>query len=106
VYRPSTGSRRTTAVLSDLVLPQPGERAVHGNASFQGSYVVRVASQAAANGLGIALLHSHPDGVGWQGLSGVDRDTEQSYARVAETITGHPLVGMTLAGDGTWSART
>jgi hypothetical protein len=38
-------------------------------------------------------------------MSGSDQDTEQSYARVAETITGHPLVGMTLAGDTTWSAR-
>lgn len=106
LYRPSTGSRRTTALVADLVLPLPGERKVHGNASFQGSYVVRAASLAAANGFGIALLHSHPGGVGWQGMSCADRDTERSYARVAETITGLPLVGMTLAGDGTWSART
>jgi hypothetical protein len=106
VYRPSTGSRRTTALLADLVLPELGERTVHGNASFQGSYVVRAASLAAANDLGVALLHSHPGGIGWQGMSSVDRDTERSYARVAETITGQPLVGMTLAGDRTWSART
>jgi hypothetical protein len=106
VYRPSTGARRTTALLADLVLPEADERAVHGNASFQGSYVVRAASLAAADGLGVALLHSHPDGTGWQGMSGPDRDTERSYARVAETITGQPLVGMTLASDRTWSART
>ena len=106
LYRPSTGSRRTTALLADLVLPLPGERTVHGTASFQGSYVVRAASLAAANDLGVALLHSHPGGIGWQGMSGVDRDTERSYAHVAEIITGQPLVGMTLAGDRTWSART
>ncbi|MEC3978717.1 ThiF family adenylyltransferase [Amycolatopsis sp. H20-H5] len=106
LYRPSTGSRRTTALLAGLVLPLPGERTVHGTASFQGSYVVRAASLAAANDLGVALLHSHPGGIGWQGMSRVDRDTERSYAHVAEIITGQPLIGMTLAGDRTWSART
>jgi hypothetical protein len=106
LYARSTGLRRVTAVLSELVLPLPGERRVHGNASFQGSYVVRAASRAAADGLGIALLHSHPGGAGWQGMSRSDHETEMSYARVAETITGLPLAGMTLAGDRTWSART
>lgn len=105
-YAPSTGAHRATAVLADLVLPFDDERSVHGNASFSGSYVVRAASQAAAQGLGIALMHSHPQSTGWQSMSGADRETEQSYARVAETITGHPFVGMTLAGDTTWSARS
>ncbi|WP_200215489.1 ThiF family adenylyltransferase [Micromonospora coerulea] len=104
-YAPSTGERRTTGVLTDLVLPLDGERSVHGNASFSGRYVVRAASQAAEHGRGIALLHSHPESTGWQEMSGVDRDTEHSYARVAETITGHPLVGLTVAADATWSAR-
>jgi hypothetical protein len=104
-YQPATGNRRTTAVLTDLVHPLEGERSVHGNASFSGRYVVRAASQAAAQGLGVALMHSHPQGTGWQGMSGADRQTEHSYARVAKTITGHPLVGMTLAADNTWSAR-
>jgi molybdopterin/thiamine biosynthesis adenylyltransferase len=105
-YSPSTGVARTTAVLGSLVLPLDGERQVHGNASFSGSYVVRAASEAAAQGLGVALMHSHPQGLGWQGMSSADHETEQSFARVAETITGYPLVGLTLAGDRTWSART
>jgi molybdopterin/thiamine biosynthesis adenylyltransferase len=105
-YAPSTGDRRTTAVLTDLVLPDDRERRVHGNASFSGRYVVRAASHAAAQGLGIALLHSHPQSTGWQDMSGIDHETEHSYARVAETITGHPLVGLTVAGDATWSARS
>jgi molybdopterin-synthase adenylyltransferase len=105
MYAPSTGERRVTAVLTDLVLPSEGERSVHGNVTFSGSYVVRVASQAAAQGLGVALMHSHPHGVGWQAMSGVDRETEQSYARVVETITRHPFIGMTLAGNTTWSGR-
>lgn len=104
-YAPSTGNRRTSALLTELVLPLEGERTVHGNASFSGSYVVRSASQAASQGLGLALMHSHPQTAGWQGMSGTDRETEHSYARVAETITGLPLVGMTVAGDSTWSAR-
>jgi molybdopterin/thiamine biosynthesis adenylyltransferase len=105
-YAPSTGRLRTTALLTELLLPRAGERQVHGNASFSGQYVVRAASEAAARGLGIALLHSHPIGAGWQAMSGVDRKTEHSYARVAETITGLPLIGMTVAGDSSWSARS
>ena len=49
-YARSSGVRRTTAVVTDLVLPLDGERSVHGNASFSGRYVVRAASLAAAQG--------------------------------------------------------
>ncbi|GIF02284.1 ThiF family adenylyltransferase [Paractinoplanes rishiriensis] len=105
LYSPSTGQARSAAALTRLVLPQSGERSVHGNASFTGQYVVRAASEAAKVGLGIALMHSHPTGTGWQGMSGTDHDTEKSYARVAQTITGLPLLGMTIAGDAAWSAR-
>ena len=87
-YAPSTGNRRTSAVLTELVLPLEGERTVHGNASFSGSYVVRSASQAASQGLGLALMHSHPQTAAWQGMSGTDRETEHSYARVAERSPG------------------
>jgi hypothetical protein len=51
------------------------------------------------------MLHSHPGGSGWQLLSRTDHDTEQGAADIAEEYTGHRLIGMTLAGDGTWSAR-
>ena len=105
-YAPSTGNQRISALLTDLVLPREGERELHGNASFSGRYVVRAATQAASQGLGLALMHSHPQAAGWQGMSGADRETEQSYARVAETITELPLVGMTVAGDSAWSARS
>src|SRR3954466_2795540 len=75
-YAPSTGDQRTSSVLTDLVLPLEGERSVHGNASFSGRYVVTAASQAASQGLGVALMHSHPRTTGWQGMSGADRETE------------------------------
>ncbi|MBC2586916.1 ThiF family adenylyltransferase [Rhodococcus aetherivorans] len=104
-YEVSTGARRITRVLHTVELPRDGERSVHGNATITGSYVLRVAAQAARAGRGLALLHSHPRGVGWQRLSGLDFDAEQSYAGLTQQVTGLPLVGMTLAGDETWSAR-
>jgi hypothetical protein len=106
-YAPSSGSRRWTALLREFVEPWPGERTVHGNVSFTGAYVVRAATQAAAAGFGVAILHSHPRGRGWQHMSAWDADAEQSYAHLCEEITGLPLLGMTLAGvDQAWSART
>jgi hypothetical protein len=105
-YRPSTGVTRTAALLRRLVLPEPGERDVHGNASFTGDYVIRAAADAQQHGEGLVLLHSHPGGARWQGMSSPDRDAESSIANLVREMTGLPLVGMTLAGaDGTWSAR-
>lgn len=105
-YRPSTGATRRTALLRQVNLPEPGEREVHGNATITGDYVLRIAVAAASNGDGVVLLHSHPDGRGWQAMSGPDEDTEASYANLVREITRLPLVGMTLAGrDGAWSAR-
>lgn len=104
-YRPSTGATRRTALVRRVVLPEPGERAVHGNASLGGGYVLRAAALAQEDGCGLVLAHSHPGGRGWQGLSAPDRDAETAYANLAREITGLPLVGMTLAGDQAWSAR-
>ncbi|NTW38291.1 MAG: hypothetical protein HGA44_00150 [Cellulomonadaceae bacterium] len=105
-YRPSTGTERTTALIRSVILPRDGERQVHGTASFTSTYVLRAAAEARARGEGLVLLHSHPQGRGWQGLSRPDRQTESDYQRVAAAFTQQPLLGMTLAGDDTtWSAR-
>lgn len=105
-YTWSTGTGRRAALLREAVLPRDGERFVHGNASFTGAYVLRAATEAAERGEGIVLLHSHPGAVSWQGLSGPDRNTESEYQRVAQAVTGLPLVGMTLGtGAAAWSAR-
>ncbi|SDS41942.1 ThiF family adenylyltransferase [Actinoplanes derwentensis] len=102
----STGAERTTALIRNVVLPRDGERFVHGNAEFTGAYVVRVATEARDRGEGIVLLHSHPGARGWQGLSSPDHNTESEYERVAQAITGMPLLGMTLAtAEQEWSAR-
>jgi hypothetical protein len=105
-YAPSTGSRRFTGVINTFVPPRSGDRAVHGNASITGAYVLRVATEAARRGKGVVLMHSHPTGRGWQPMSTLDTDAERSHAYLVHAITGQPLIGMTLAGDdAAWSAR-
>src|SRR5690348_5418922 len=68
LWYPSQGTERTSALIDEMILPQPGERRVHGNASFEPSYIERVVSLAMKRGAGIAFLHSHL-GPGWQGMS-------------------------------------
>ena len=106
LYRPSAGQRRTTALIQQPLAPREGERAVHGNVTVTGEYILRGAEMASAEQCGLVLLHSHPGGRGWQAMSGPDRDTEASYANLVREMTGLPLVGMTLGGgDRSWSAR-
>lgn len=106
LYSPANGSERQSALLHRVVLPLPGDRAVHGNASFTGDYILRASTEAAREGYGLAILHSHPRGIGWQELSAEDRDAEASYANLVREVTGLPLVGLTLAGiSRSWSAR-
>lgn len=104
-WRPSTGYDRTTALIDRPLLPEPGERHVHGNVSFEAEYALRAAQGAAQDGLGVAFAHSHPPGLGWQRLNRVDQIAEARIANVASELTGLPLVGLTLAGDGSWAGR-
>jgi hypothetical protein len=105
VWKPSRGHTRMTALIADVILPEPGDHAVHGNASFHAQYVERAVGAALERGGGIAFLHSHP-AHGWQGMSNDDIRAETLLAPTALGATGLPLVGLTLAArDGTWSAR-
>lgn len=106
VWRPSAGAERMTAILCDVVLPLDGDRHVHGNASFESGYFLRACNEAVEKGGGIALIHSHPGARRWQQLSDDDFAAESRHAAQAVQITGHPLVGLTLAGaSGGYSAR-
>lgn len=105
IWHPSAGRTRLTALISSIIRPVEGDREVHGNASFNAQYLMRAAAHAADDSGGVALVHSHPHGAGWQGLSGPDHAAEASHAAQALALTDLPLVGLTLAGDGTWSGR-
>lgn len=105
-YRWSTGERRKSVVLTSAILPGEGDRKVHGTASFSGEYILRACLEAGQRDEGVALLHSHPRGRGWQMLSSADFDTERDFSALAEQLTGMPLVGMTFGvRSRSWSAR-
>lgn len=105
LWHPSTGRSRNTALMKKLILPSPSDRRVHGNVSFQPAYFERALAVAAAEGAGLALLHSHPMGRGWQGMSPDDVAAEQGNAGAVFGVTDRPFIGLTLAGNGAWSAR-
>jgi hypothetical protein len=104
-WQPSTGHDRMTVLMGGALLPRPGEREVHGNASFFPQYSLRAAQEAGQTDKGLAFLHSHPIGSGWQRLNDIDAQAEARVANLARELTGLPLVGLTLAGDRSWSAR-
>lgn len=105
LWRPSEGRSRMTALIHRLVFPREGERRVHGNVSFEPEYFERAMAEAAAEGAGLALMHSHPRGRGWQGVSLDDVRAEQGNAGAVFGATRKPFVGLTLAGDESWSGR-
>jgi hypothetical protein len=104
LWYPSEGTVRRTALVQRLILPDGGERNVHGNASFNPRYFERALGVALAAGAGLALLHSHPV-PGWQDMSPDDVNAEQRHAPATKGATALPLVGLTLGTDGAWSAR-
>ena len=105
-WYPSVGRRRYTALIRTPILPRKGDRRRHGNVSAFPRYVDRAKETAREAGAGLAMIHTHPLGEGWQGLSDPDFYYEKKVlAREVFGVTGLPLVGLTLAGDGEWSAR-
>lgn len=105
LWNPSRGRARTTALIERLILPQAADRLLHGNVSFTPQFLERALGEAAATGCGLAFMHSHPHGRGWQGMSKPDVAAEQTNAGAVFGATDLPFVGLTVAGDTTWSAR-
>lgn len=103
-YKPSTGNERTTALINEVIFPEPDDRNIHGNVSFNSSYFDKITVYALQNEYGIVFIHSHPF-PGWQGMSSDDIDAETMLAPRVKAITGLPVVGMTIGSDGTWCAR-
>ena len=104
LWHPSTGNQRYTALVYEILLPQEGERLLHGNASFQPNYLARAISTARRTQAGVAFMHSHP-GPGWQGMSNADVEAERDVLAYPAGATGLPLVGLTIGSDGYWSSR-
>ena len=104
LWRPSTGQSRSTALIYQIMLPGPGERSLHGNASFSPEYMGRAVAEARRQKAGLAFMHSHPN-PGWQPLSKADRRAERDVIAYPAGATRLPLVGLTLGTDSTWSAR-
>ncbi|MET8682224.1 ThiF family adenylyltransferase [Streptomyces sp. NPDC004647] len=106
LWRPSSGAHRTTALVTELVLPEDGERILHGTVDFTSAYFLRAAGIAAEHGYGLGFIHSHPAGRGWQRLNDIDDAAEEAFAAQTQVLTGRPLLGMTFAGtDASYGAR-
>ena len=105
-WSPCRGKGRTTAIINEVLFPQKGERKRHGNASAMPGYVDRAKEISRSAKKGLAMIHTHPDCRGPQGVSETDLHSERDVlAREVFGVTGLPFVGMTLSGDRVWSAR-
>lgn len=105
-WTPVVGKNRRTAIFGNWVWPERGEVEHHGNISLSTGYYARSREQARERRQGLLIAHSHPDGGGWQEPSGIDLTNEQEHlAREVRDVTGLPLVGLVLSGEGRWSAR-
>ncbi len=103
-YVSSSGSKRLTGIITDILFPEKNEREVHGNVAFMSSYFERVLKVASRRKEGIAFLHSHPY-PGWQGMSQDDITAETRMSASVFASTGLPLLGLTVGNDSIWSAR-
>jgi molybdopterin/thiamine biosynthesis adenylyltransferase len=103
-YISSTGNKRLSGIITEILLPKENEREVHGNVSFISIYFERVLKVAIERKEGIAFLHSHPY-TGWQGMSKDDEVAELRMSPAVFASTGLPLLGLTVGTDFAWSAR-
>jgi len=104
LWYPCNGKSKTTALISEIILPEEGERGLHGNASFSPQFLARSLRIAKKKKAGLAFMHSHPT-QGWQDMSGPDIIAEQDRIASPANSTNMPLVGLTVGTDESWSAR-
>ena len=104
LWRPSTGKSRRTAIIYKIILPERGDRKLHGNVEFSPKFLSRAINLAIVEKAGLAFMHSHPSD-GWQGMSAPDVVAEQNVIACPALATRLPLVGLTIGTDGYWSAR-
>ncbi len=104
LWRPSTGAERTSALVFELILPTDGERDLHGNASFDASYLSRTVKLVREARAGVGFMHSHFT-PGWQDMSREDVAAERERIAPPARALGLPAVGLTLGTDGRWSVR-
>ncbi len=104
LYNPSNGLSRFTAIIDEVLLPEDGDRQIHGNVSFNPRYYERALQEALKKQKGLVLLHIHPS-PGFQKMSNDDVKAETQMAGAVKSVTGLPFLGLTSGNDGTWSAR-
>ena len=104
LWKPSTGEYRYTGIIYKIILPEYGDRNLHGNVEFTPSYLSRAINQAIQEKAGLAFMHSHPTD-GWQGMSEIDIIAERDFLSSPALATSLPLIGLTIGIDGYWSAR-
>ena len=104
LWTPSTGAERETAIVTSILPPTRSESHLHGNVSFEPSYLTRVTRAAIKSRKGLVFMHSHPK-AGWQDMSVLDIRAERDRIADVAKATGMPLVGMTVGIDGHWNAR-
>jgi len=104
LWKPSTGKSRYTGIIYKIILPEKGERKLHGNVEFAPQFLSRAINIAILEKAGLAFMHSHPSD-GWQDMSAPDVVAERDVLSSPALATGLPLLGLTIGTDGYWSAR-
>ena len=104
IWHPSRSSNRLSALISEFVLPREEEYSLHGNVSFESSYLVRAIKNCHEKKSGLVFIHNHLTD-GWQGMSKEDIIAERDRISPPAHSTNLPLVGLTLGTDKQWSAR-
>ncbi len=104
LWYPCSGKSKTTALISEIILPEGNERKLHGNTSFLPQFLARSLRIAIKKKAGLAFMHSHPT-KGWQDMSGPDIIAEKDRIASPANSTNMPLIGLTVGIDESWSAR-